>query len=243
MHFCWGQSDDIFLKEEPKKENVIVKEEKPVQKDKPAKEKKKVKEDISENEDMAVREGITIDVDQDVSSGGGAPMSEKAKNDRWKLFFLGKNRDIDQLLNSILTIDSNTVTKESIDEYMLLVNTLKKDVESKLDREKAALWIDDDELDELNGNFFLNCEKATLKLNQWKEKLSNVKQKEPVNKLLILGICLAVVMVLVPILNQVKAGITMKKAKKQQAQLAKKQQEDMEKQMLLADSNMVTLKN
>jgi len=234
---CWGQTaaDDMFVKESLPKEEV------------PVKEKENVKENVPANipANVPANESITIEVDQDIYTGGSSNergMQDSEKSDeKWKLFFSEKNKEIEQILNSILMLDSNTVSRESIDEYILTVNTLKKEVESKLDREKNALWCDNDLLDKMNGYFFHSCDKAILKLNQLKEKLG--KKKEPINKLLIIGICLLAVMAIVPIITQLKSSIVVKKLKKQQELLAKKQKEDMEKQMLLSDSNMVTLKH
>jgi len=185
------------------------------------------------------KKGVTMEVDTDLSPGGGGQNTSQDSieqlTEKWKSYLSEKNNEINDLFSEIQEMDT-TITKEQIDEYRILVNLLKKDVDKK-----SASWQDIDELGKMNTAFDLTCEKALLKLNQWEDKLNN--KKEPMNPLLIIGICLLAVMAVVPIFTQIKSSIVVKRVKKEQERLAKKQKEELEKQMLLSDeNNIITLK-
>jgi len=200
---------------------------------------------VSKESDTEKKE-TTMVVDTDITPAGKSPEElEKEKqdsikrvNEKWKNYLSERNNEMQQLYDAIQQIDSNVITKEDIGNYLIEVNKLKEKIDFKLSNE--VLWKDNDELDELRLSFFDLHARALQKLNYWEEKLN--QKKEPVNKLLILGICLMAVMAAVPIFTQVKSALMMKKMKKQQAQLAKQQQEEAEKKMLLSDENMTTLK-
>jgi len=179
---------------------------------------------------------------------------EKAKQDsikqiidKWTHFLLGKNKEIAEIYSSVLQIDSNTVTKEIIEEYKIDIQSLKRSVEHKLSSE--PIWQDHNKLDDLHASFFKTHDRTSSLLLQWEEKLAQklarelAQKKDPPNKLVIIGICLLAVMAIVPVITQIRSGMMMRKIKKQQEQEAKKLQEEAERQMLLADdNNVITLK-
>ena len=190
-------------------------------------------------------EGITLVVDTEIPQGKTQEELEKEAqeqvNEKWHAYLSGKNEAIEKLYRVIQQIDSNHVTKEDVEEYILQVNKLKSDFEKK--KETSDLWKNNDELDELRETFDFNCEKALVELGRLQKKLD--KGDGP-NKLLVLGICLLGLMAVVPIFSQIKSGIMARKAKlEQQLQLqqAKRLQEKAKDQMLLADeNNIITLK-
>jgi superfamily I DNA/RNA helicase len=203
-------------------------------------------DDILEREKPEIiNEEVTMIIDTDIPQGTTPEELEQTKqdsinqiNEKKKNYLLGKNREIQQLEKTIQQTEASNITKEEIEDYELQANSLKEDFKNK--KETNTLWQNNDELDELLENFNNNCSKVLKELNRLKEKTG---AETPPNKLIILGICLAAIMVIVPIFTQVKSGVMMRKAKKQQEQQAKQQQEEMERQILLADDNtMITLK-
>jgi len=190
---------------------------------------------IYENEHDGKNEGVTMSVDRDVSAGKSAEEVQDSiaqLNEKWETYLSGKNNEIEQLFNDIQAIDSASVTKEIIGDYMLLAENLKDEVNFKLSNND--LWKDNDQLDKLRTSFFATQNRAVLKLKQLEEKIG--QKKEKTNPLVIIGICLLALMAVVPIFTQIKSGIAAKKAKKLQEKLAKAQMEEAEKQMLLANA-------
>ena len=185
----------------------------------------------------------TLLIDSENATGKAMAEQEKAKqdslkqvNDKWGRYFSEQNIAIQEVLNSIGQIDSTQITKEIIDNYDLQVNSLRKEVESRLLLANKETW--EDRLFKMESSFIFNCESASLKLKYMKEKLE-VKKKEP-NRLIILGVCFAVIMMLIP---QIRSRLMMRKVKKQQKKQEKKQAEEEEKHRLLSDEDeIITLK-
>ena len=186
--------------------------------------------------------GVTMIVDTDISSGkssGENLDSIKQFNEKWESYWSEKNKEMEQLSIAVQEIDTINATKEIIADYTIHLENLKNEVDFKLG--KDDLWKDNDKLDKMRNSFFATHNRTSVKLQQWGEILS--QKKDPPNKLLIIGICLLSIMAGVPIFTQIKSSVVVKKAKKMQEKLAKLQQEEAEKQRLLADkSNEITLK-
>ncbi|MCL1851364.1 MAG: hypothetical protein FWF70_08205 [Bacteroidetes bacterium] len=188
--------------------------------------------------------GVTMVVDHDIpksTSQGEAPATKQDSlqlvNDKWKNYLSGKNGEIQQIAEAIQQKESGKIKKEEIENFILQVNNLKKDFLNR--KETNGLWQANDELDELRNQFDFACERELTKLNQLKETKGSGSSQ---NKFVYLGIILVVVMVGIPIFNQIKASTMVKKAKKMQELQAKLQKEEAEKQRLLSDdSNIVTL--
>ena len=209
---------------------------------------KKQKTTVTETPQPAEKGEVTLMVDQDVSSGKTEADTEKERQDslkqlyeKWKRYFSTQNEDMILLFDDIQQLDS-TASKETVKNLKRQLDDLKEDVTNYVSNSSDVSWKDYDDLVAKHSLFFKTYRSASAILDDMEEKLSQ-GEKQPVNKLLIIGICLLAVMACVPIFTQVKSSLIMKKTKKQQEQLAKKQQEEMERQMLLADeSNIVTLK-
>jgi hypothetical protein len=205
-------------------------------------------DDLLERENKNVpedqTEAITMTVDRDVSSNRGQgdasivmPDSLERVNDKWKTYLLVKNEEIQQISSTIQQKEFKKIKKEEIEGYILQINNLKKDFDNR--KETNGIWQANDDLDDLRKQFDLACEKELLQLNQWKE---TKKANSIPGKFLAIGITLLIVMVGLPIFNQVKASTMVKKAKKLQALQAKLQMEQNETQKLLSDdSNIITL--
>jgi hypothetical protein len=196
---------------------------------------------LSRGEPAPEKKGVTMDVDTDVSPGAGKNAEQESIeqiNEKWKTILLVKNKEIGQLYEAIRQMDSSSITKESIEDYTSKVNKLKKEIEIKFSND---LWKENDELVTMYVSFEDMYEKSLQQLKQWEEK-SNQK-KERMNPLLLIGICLLAVMAVVPIFTQIKSSVVVQRVKKEQERLAKKQKEDLERQMLLSDeNNVITLK-
>ena len=196
---------------------------------------------VFEGED-GKNEGVTMTVDRDVAAGKSAEAAQDSVllfNEKWELYLSGKNSEIEQLFNDIQAMDPASVTKEIIGDYTVLAENLKDEVNFKLSH--SDLWKDNDELDKLRTSFFATQNRAVLKLQQLEAKIG--QKKEKTNPLVIVGMCLLAVMAVVPIFTQIKSSMAVKKAKKIQEKLAKSQQEELERQMLLSDAkNEIILK-
>jgi len=188
-------------------------------------------------------DGVTMAVDRDIAPVKSMEELEQENqemiNEKWRLYLTEKNDEVEQLFNDVQAMDSASVTKDIIDDYMVLVSNLKDEVDFKL--ANNDLWKDDDQLDKMRTSFFATQNRAVLKLKQLEAKIG--QKKEKTNPLLIIGICLLSVMAVVPIFTQIKSSVVVQKAKKVQEKLTKMQREEAEKQKLLADArNEITLK-
>ena len=195
--------------------------------------------DIFENDG----DGVTMAVDRDVAPRKSMEELEQENqeqiNEKWRLYLTEKNNEVEQLFNEVQTMDSTAVTKEIIGDYLILMDNLKDAVNFKLSNND--LWKDDDQLDKMRTSFFATQSRAVLKLQQLDAKIG--QKKEKTSPLLIIGICLLSIMAVVPIFTQIKSSVVVKKAKKLQEKLTKAQQEEAERQRLLADAkNEITLK-
>jgi len=193
-------------------------------------------------EEVIISDEVTMIVDRDIPQGQVKAEVENKKqdsltqvNDKWKNYLMGKNAEILQLTNTIQQINPKKTKKEEVDKFILQVNYLKKDFDNR--KETNGLWQSNDELDLLRNEFDFNCDKALTDLNQMREKA-----KSPPNKLIILGLTLISVMILMPIVNQIKAATVVKKTKRIQDKLSRLQRDQAETQKLLSDdSNVITL--
>ena len=191
---------------------------------------------------------VTLMVDQDVSSGKTPEELERERQDslkqlyeKWKRYFSTQNEEMILLFDDIQQMDS-TASKEEIKNVKRQIDDLKEDVTNYVNNSSDVSWKDYDDLVAKHSLFFKTHRAASAILEDMEEKAGQ-GEKQPVNILLVVGICLLAVMACVPIFTQVKSSLMVKKVKKQQEQQAKKQQEEMERQMLLADeSNIITLK-
>lgn len=200
-------------------------------------------EDFLEKEShISNNDEVTMIVDRDIPQKGAVTEAEEVKqdslkivNDKWKSYLTEKNEAVLQLSHSIQEINPKKTKKEEVDKLILQVNFLKKDFDNR--RETNGLWKSNEELDNLRNEFDFNCDKALTELNQLKDKA-----KSPPNKLIILGITMISVMILIPIFNQIKAAVVVKKTKKIQEKLSKLQRDQAETQRLLSDdSNIISL--
>ena len=189
----------------------------------------------------------TLTIDTNMGQGKTPEEQEKAKQDsikqvnkKWEDFLTDKNNVIRQLLNSIQKSDLKTMAGEEIEEYRHQVNSLKRKIDLRI--QSNGSWNDNDELNDLYASFLDDCDTALRKLDRKPpEKTGGMSWQE--NKLVILGVCFAALMVGIPIFTQLKAGRTMKKLQKQQELQAKKQAEEEERQRLLAnEDNIIILK-
>jgi len=188
---------------------------------------------------------VTLSVDQNVAKGKTAE-EVNAKQDsinqlylKWSKYFSGINAEIQLQLELIEQLDPQKVKREELKKFRRTIDDLKEDVTNYLDNNKDVFWKENEELVEKNGLFFKNYRTASAKLEDMEEKT----KKDPLKKLIPLGVAFMSLMVLLPIFMQIKAGITTKKLKKEQERLMKKQQADIEKQKLLANENeMIIIK-
>jgi len=155
-------------------------------------------------------------------------------NQKWWKYLTERISEIQQLHNHISQLDSNTLTKEILEELHIEVNNLKEKVDFKLGND--PLWKENDELDEMRAQFSETHVRTLKKLKYWEEKM--VPEKKT-NKLIVIGMLLLSIMAIVPVFSQIKSAISTKNAKKQTQKLIQQQQNEAEKQMLLADENNI----
>jgi len=203
-----------------------------------------MRENDNANTTDAQSEAVTMAVDRDVAPGKGPGLFPEEKpdslsliNEKWQTYLLNKNDEIQQISNAIQQKETGKVKKEEIEDFILQINTLKKDFNNR--KETNGLWQANDELDELRNKFDFACEKELNKLSQWKE--TRVKKSIP-SMYIIMIVILLVVMIGLPIFNLVKGSVMAKKAKKLQALQAKVQRDKAETERLLSDdANIITL--
>jgi len=203
-------------------------------------------EDIFDMGNNSNKKGeVTLSVDQNVAKGKTAD-EEKARQDsinqlyqKWNKYFSGINAEIQLQLELIEQLDPKTVKNEELKKYRRAIDDLKEDVTNYLDNNKDVFWKENEDLVEKNGLFFKSYRAASAKLEDMEEKT----KKDPLKKLIPLGIAFMSLMVLLPIFMQIKASITTKKLKKTQERLMKKQQAEVEKIRLLSNENeVITIK-
>ena len=186
----------------------------------------------------------TLTVDSEIAAKKIAEEQEKVKQDSIKQinlklekYFIEQNNSIQEIINSIELIDTTSITKESIDNYELMVSSLKKEVETRLSVTNKETW--EDKLFKMESSFFFRCDSASLRLKYMKEKLE--VKKNNFNLLIILGACLVVFMLVYP---KIKQKLMTSKTKKEQRKIEKKKAEVQEKLRLLSDEdNIITLKD
>ncbi|MCL2167637.1 MAG: hypothetical protein FWH59_00755 [Lentimicrobiaceae bacterium] len=184
----------------------------------------------------------TLYVDHDVSQGNAG--TDKAKQDsinqlyqKWKTFFTEKNNTVQQVLTTIEQLDESKTTKAEVKKYKRQIDDCKEDVTDYINNNNDVSWKNFDDLVALYGLFNKNCRNASTTLEDLDEK---VKDKKPINKWIIIGGCLLVLMMILPFIIKI---IKARKTKKQQQKQAQKQKEEIEKRMLLSnEQNVVTLK-
>lgn len=184
------------------------------------------------------REEIIMPVDIDIPAGKSQKEIDEENagqlNQKWEKYLMERISEIQQLLNDISQLDSNTLTKEHLEEYQIEVNNLKEKVDFKLGND--PLWKENENLDEMRALFSETHARTLKKLKYWEEKMA---PKKTTNKLVLIGIVLGAIMALVPIFTQVKAAIGVRNAKKQAKQLMQQQKQEAEKQRLLSDENNI----
>jgi hypothetical protein len=163
--------------------------------------------------------------------------SIKQVNEKWNNYLCKRISEIQQFYEDISQLDSATLTKESLDDYQIAVNSLKEKVDFKLGND--PLWKENDELDELRALFSETHARTLKKIKFWEEKIVPPKK---MNKLIILGIIIVVIVVIVSVFTKLKSAYDAKKARKQTQKLIKQQQQEIEKQRLLSDeSNIINI--
>jgi len=155
-------------------------------------------------------------------------------NQRWEKYLAERISEIQQLYNHIAQLDSNTLTKECLEEYHIEVNNLKEKVDFKLGND--PLWKENDALDEMRARFSETHVRTVRKLKYWEEKMTSEKKT---NKLIVIGVVFLAIMAIVPVFSQIKSAISAKNAKKQTQKMMQQQQKEAEKRMLLADENNI----
>ena len=154
----------------------------------------------------------------------------------WENYFIGKNVQIGQLIQSINQIDSTTVTEAKIDSFIAIVKKLKNTVD--LQFQKRELLENNNSLTEKFIDFNSTCDLALEKLGEWKVELQKAPPpEEEINWLLIIGIGFGVLMLALPIVTQAAGSRKVKKMQKKQNEEARKQAEEAEKARLLADED------
>ena len=201
----------------------------------PAPEKKKEKQQKQQqNEELT----IPVDIPAEKTQEEMDEENTKLLNQKWEKYLGERIAEIQQLFDEISQLDSNTVTKEHLEEYHLAVNNLKEKFDFKLGND--PLWKENDALDEKRAQFSETHARTVKKLQYWDEFLVAPKKT---NKLIIIGMALLAVMAIVPIFSQVKAALSVKNAKKEAQKMMQQQQKDAEKQRLLSDeNNIITIK-
>jgi flagellar biosynthesis/type III secretory pathway M-ring protein FliF/YscJ len=189
---------------------------------------------------------VTLSVDQNLAKGNPTEQEVNAKQDsifklyeKWKNYFTGINNEMSLQLEQIEQLDPEKVKKEELKKHRRQIDDFKEEVTNYLSNNNDISWKDNDELVEKNVLFYKNYRTASAKLEDMEEK----HKKDPLKKLIPVGIAFMSLMVLLPIFMQVKAGISTKKLKKVQDKLMKKQQAELEKQKLLSNENeMIIIK-
>jgi hypothetical protein len=187
---------------------------------------------------------VTLAVDQNVSQEKSNEQQDKARQDsikqlyeKWSKYFSGINGDIQEQLSAIEQLNPEKVKVEELKKFRRRIEDIKEEANNFLNNNNDVSWKDNEELVEMNGLFFKNYRAASAKLEDMEEK----NKKDPLKKLIPIGIGFMGIMVLLPIFMQIKAGITTKKMKREQDKQMKKQQAELEKQMLLANENEVII--
>ena len=200
----------------------------------PAPEKKSKKQKQTEQREEVI---MPVDIDIPVGKTQQEINEENAIqiNQKWEKYLSERIAEIQQLFNNISQLDSNTITKESIEEYHIEVNNLKEKVDFKLGND--PLWKENDELDEMRAQFSEIHARTLKKLKYWEEKLA--KSPPATNKWIIVGMILLAIMAIVPVFSQIKSMVVAQNAKKQAKKMMQQQQKEAEKQMLLADENNI----
>jgi hypothetical protein len=199
----------------------------------PAPEKKKEKQKQQKDESI-----LQVNIPAEKTQEEIDEENTKLLNQKWEKYLGERIAEIQQLFDEISQLDSNTVTKEHLEEYHLAVNNLKEKFDFKLGND--PLWKENDALDEKRAQFSETHARTVKKLQYWDEFLVAPKKT---NKLIIIGMALLAVMAIVPIFSQVKAALSVKNAKKEAQKMMQQQQKDAEKQRLLSDeNNIITIK-
>jgi len=209
----------------------------PVQAKDPVSEKKREKQK-QQSKQTEQKEAISMPVDIDIPVEKTQQEIDEENaiqvNQKWKKYLSEKIAEMQQLFNNISQLDSNTITKESIEEYRIAVNNLKEKVDFKLGND--PLWKENDELDEMRALFSEIHARTLKKLKYWEEK---IVPKTTTNKWILIGMILLAIMAIVPVFSQIKSAIAVRNAKKQTKKLMKQQQKEAEKQKLLADEDNI----
>jgi len=236
-----GQNiDDILQRQENSSTEQTQQAEPKSKQVKKAKEEQKNQPASTEQTEQ--KEEIIMAIDYDIPKGNSsadAGLETPAEiNAKWRKYLSDRTQEMLTLYNNILEIDSDKITKEQIDEFVIEVNMVKEKFDSRLG--SGELWKDNDELDEMRAEFSATYSRTIKKLNYLEAQFGN--QEKPMHPLFKWGIGLLALMVVIPIFTQVKSAFTVKKAKKQAKQLAEKQMKEAEKQMLLNDeANIIKL--
>jgi len=205
----------------------------------------KLEEIFNMGEGNSGQGSTTLSVDQDVARGDAS--TDKAKQDsinqlykKWNKFFTEKNETIQQIYNNLLQLDTNTITAADLKKYRRQVDDCKEELNDYINNTNDVSWKSFDDLVEMNSLFNKTYRNASAFLE---DREGSVK-KEKTNIWIVLGVCFAALMAIVPIFTQIKSGIMMKKVKADQQKMAKKQQEELEKQKLLSnENNVITIKD
>jgi hemolysin activation/secretion protein len=190
------------------------------------------------------REEIIMPVDIDIPEGKTQKEIDEENamqlNQKWERYLTERIDKMQQFFNDISQLDSNSITKERIEEYRIEVNNLKEKVDFKLGND--PLWKENDELDEMRALFSETHARTLTKLKYWDDKIDAQKTKDSWlwpkrNRWLIP--CIVAFGVIALILIKIKTVVEIKNAKKEAKKLRQQQQQEAEKQKLLADENNI----
>ena len=200
----------------------------------PAPQKKKEKQKEKEKEKQKEVEIMPLDNPAEKTQEEIDEENTKLLNQKWDNYLLDRINEIQHLYNDVSQLDSSIVSKELLEEYHIALNNLKEKFDFKLGND--PLWKENDVLDDKRAQFSEIHARTVKLLKYWDEFLVAPKKT---SKLIIIGMVLFAIMALVPIFSQIKAAISVKNAKKEAKKIMQQQQQDAERQRLLADENNI----
>jgi cupin superfamily acireductone dioxygenase involved in methionine salvage len=204
----------------------------------PEKKREKQKQQNEQREEIIMPVDIEIPVNKTQQEIDEEKTLET--NLKWEHYLSERIVEMQQLFSDISQLDSNTVTKDIIEEYSIEVNNLKEKVDFKLGND--PLWKENDELDAMRASFSETHAHTLKKLKYWEEKMNAQKTADngissKINKWLIPAMVALGVLTLV--MSKIKSVTMLKKTKKQTEKIMQQQQEEAEKQRLLADEKNI----
>lgn len=190
----------------------------------------KDKETLAKNQSLKESKGIGISMDTTEFKNQDEVDSIKfaLKTISLDEFITKSNLELEKLIKNIDTFKIEDLTDERKDSIKNIAKILEKKVNTrKMSPENISILENNEELENKFIQFDFYCEQVNEKLLK--------TEKEPVNMLLVIGICLGAIMIVMPLAMQLKGKMQIKKQMKEQEKLAKKQ----EKEMLLTNDDSI----